>query len=99
MQIGRLLFSKKDLKTLGIPTAFSTLCGSSAGNQLLSPHADIWGSAAPFSPTKGKPTGRIPHLTPLILVRIQVPQPQNLSILLRIFDFYGRQNIPDTSAS
>ena len=26
-------------------------------------------------PTKGKPTGRIPHLTPLILVRIQLPQP------------------------
>jgi hypothetical protein len=28
-----------------------------------------------FTPTKGKPTGRIPHLTPAILVRIQVPQP------------------------
>src|SRR3984893_11187661 len=26
-------------------------------------------------PTKGKPTGRIPHLTPLIMVRIQLPQP------------------------
>jgi hypothetical protein len=29
----------------------------------------------PFTPTKGKPTGRIPHLTPSTLVRIQVPQP------------------------
>ena len=32
----------------------------------------------PFTPTKGKPTGRIPHLTPLILVRIQAPQPQTV---------------------
>ena len=37
-------------------------------------------------------------LTPLILVRIQVPQPQNFSIPLRIFDFYGLPNSPDTSA-
>jgi hypothetical protein len=37
-------------------------------------------------------------LTPLILVRIQVLQPQNLSIPLRIFDFYGLRNSPDTSA-
>ena len=37
-------------------------------------------------------------LTPSILVRIQVPQPQNLSIPLRIFDFYGRRNSPDISA-
>jgi hypothetical protein len=33
-------------------------------------------------------------LTPVILVRIQVPQPQNLSIPLRIFDFYGLPNSP-----
>jgi hypothetical protein len=46
MQIGRLLVSKKELKTLGIPY-FSTSCGSSAGNQLLSPHADIWGLPKP----------------------------------------------------
>jgi hypothetical protein len=37
-------------------------------------------------------------LTPLIKVRIQVPQPQNLSIPLRIFDFYDRRNSPDTFA-
>ena len=37
-------------------------------------------------------------LTPSILVRIQVPQPQNLSIPLRICSFRGRQNSPDTSA-
>src|SRR3981189_2697474 len=37
-------------------------------------------------------------LTPLIMVRIQVPQPQNLPIPLRIFDFYGCRNCPDISA-
>ena len=37
--------------------------------------------------------------TLIILVRIQVPQPQNLSIPLRIFDFYGRRKSPHTSAS
>jgi hypothetical protein len=32
------------------------------------------------------------------LVRILFAQPQNLSIPLRIFDFYGLRNSPDTSA-
>ncbi len=40
----------------------------------------------------GKPTGRIPHLTPLILVRIQVPQPRFLPISPHIFGFGNRWN-------
>src|ERR1700730_16297301 len=53
---------------------------------------------APFTPTKGKPTGRIPHLTLLILVRIQVPQPYNIWILLRFVSFRLRRNSSDMSA-
>ena len=41
---------------------------------------------------------RCETLTPLILVRIHVPQPGILPIPLRIFDFYGLRNSPDTSA-
>src|SRR5580704_18815097 len=50
-------------------------------------------------PTKGKPTGRIPHLTPLIMVRIQVPQPYTSLIRPCIFSFRGLRNSPDTSPS
>jgi hypothetical protein len=46
--------------------------------------------SAPFTPTQGKPTGRIPHLTPLVLVRIQVPQPRILPMSPHIFGFGNR---------
>ena len=40
-------FRKRSLRRSEFHTAFSTSCGSSAGNQLLSPHADIWGLPKP----------------------------------------------------
>ena len=41
---------------------------------------------------------RCETLTPLILVRIQVPQPQNLPIPLRFVSFLLRRNSSDMSA-
>ncbi len=40
-------FRKRSLRRSEFHTAFSASCGSSVGNQRLSPHADIWGLPKP----------------------------------------------------